>query len=433
MKKGNLLAFVIVSFIATLIIMTVIGIVMAPKGGSSSTDYSSILNKERNDAAINLANVIANASIDPILDEDELPIMEMIKNTADNSGGLIDYIIVLDNDGTIWGDSKSPTNVSKPYDNKKIKLITSENRLIQDVDDSYFDASVPVKTGTKKIGEVHVGMKKVKLEAPAKGSSGGVTVFIIMLVVGIIGTVVIVIILSSMLNNLGSAFASSIRSSKIEDLRKQEEDVQKDIGAKKTELKNIEKSIAETSAKMKELGSRYDEIEKTIRTSDETINEKTKQIEFYENKLNELAAKQKDMKDDIDKAKQVEGASEELKMIKNQVDTFRMQLQQIMNDIETKRNEENALVQKLQQLKAQSAQIAANPAMAGGAGAAPGLTAAEIDQKKKEEIEVTQRIVAKRKEEIALSQRIELKRKKELELTGRIELLEKKLKELGNG
>jgi len=425
MKKGNLLAFVIISFIATLIIMTVVGIVMAPKGGGASTDYTSILTKERNDAGINLANVIANASIDPILDEDELPIMEMIKNTADNSAGLIDYIIVLDNDGTIWGDSKNPTNVSKPYDGKKIKLITSENRLIQDVDDKLFDASVPVKTGSKKIGEVHVGMRKVQIEAPKQSSSGSITPFIIMLIIGIIGIFIIVIVLSGMLNNLGSEFASSIRSSKIDELRKQEDEVQKEINAKKGEMKSIEKTMAEKNSKMKELGSRYDEIEKTIRTSDETINEKKKQVEFFENKINELASKQKDMKEDIDKAKQVDGASEELKMIKNQVDTFRMQLQQIMNDIESKRNEENSLATKLQQMKSQSAQMAANPAIAG---AGSGLTAAEIEQKKKEEIEITQRKVAKRREEIALSQRIELKRKKELELTGRIELMEKKLK-----
>jgi len=112
----------------------------------------------------------------------------------------------------------------------------------------------------------------------------------------------------------------------------------------------------------------------------------------------------------------------EITKLENQIKNFKLQLQQVITDIEVKRKEEATLTEKIKQLKTQASQISSTAMPA---------SSVDLEKKKKEEIEITQRIVAKRKEEIALSQRIELKRKKELELTGRIELLEKKLKELG--
>jgi len=57
----------------------------------------------------------------------------------------------------------------------------------------------------------------------------------------------------------------------------------------------------------------------------------------------------------------------------------------------------------------------------------------DIEELKKEELELTQRIVKKRREEIILSQRVETKRKEELALERKIEALQKKIKEMGTG
>lgn len=429
MKKGKFTVLLISGIAAIVILMSIIAFALAPKpAAADTTGIKAQLDKERNDAAINLASVIASASLGPLLDEDEGPIMEMILATVENSKGMIDYIYVIDTDNNIWGDSKNPMNVSKPFNDSKIKTLTNEDRLIQDVDANIFDAGVPIRTGTKKRGEVHIGMRKIS-EVQTPKTSGGSPVISVAASfgVGIIGAIILAVIMSNMLGGSGGEFAS-LRSAKIEELRKQEDEAQKSYNGKLAEVKKAEQKLDEMNKKIKETGSRYDEVDKIIRESDQEIAEKKKQIEFFENKINELTEKQKSLKDSIDKSKGGDMSTEELKMVKNQVDTFRLQLQQIMNDIETKRNEENILNQKIQQLKSQSAQLSSS-APAGGAA----VNSAELEQKRKEEIEITQRIVAKRKEEIALSQRVELKRKKELEITGRIEMLEKKLKEMGNG
>jgi hypothetical protein len=427
MKKGKFTILMIVGVSVILILTSIIVMVLSPKASqSNSSDVKDMLVKERNDAAINLASVIASASLEPLLDEDEGPIMEMILATVENSNGMIDYIYVIDTENILWGDSKTPTNVSKPFNVSKVKTLTNEDRLIQDIDANIFDAGVPIRTGNKKRGEVHIGMKKVNYEQKPQKSSGSPVVGVAASFgVGIIGAIILAVLMSNMLGGGGGEFAS-LRSAKIEELRKQEEDAQRTLNNKLTEVKNAEKRLDEMNKKIKETGSRYDEVDKIIRESDQEISEKKKQIEFYENKINELTEKQKSLKDGIDKSKQSDTSTEELKMIKNQVDTFRLQLQQIMSDIESKRNEENTLNQRIQQMKTQSAQMSS--ALPGGAP----ISSQEMEQKRKEEIEITQRIVAKRKEEIALSQRVELKRKKELELTGRLEMLEKKLKEMGN-
>ncbi|MDD3803228.1 MAG: hypothetical protein PHW02_02425 [bacterium] len=429
MKKGKFTILLISGIAIILVLMSVIVFALAPKPAKADTSgIKEKLTEERNNAAVNLASVIASASLEPLLDEDEGPIMEMIIATVENSKGMIDYIYVIDTENNIWGDSKNPTNVSKPFNDKRIKTLTNEDRLIQNVDDNLFDAGVPIRTGTKKRGEVHLGMKKVSdVQTPQQSGTSPVIGVAASFGVGIVGAIILAIVMSNMLGGAGGDFAS-LRSAKIEELRKQEDDAQRSCNKKLEEVKKAEQKLDEINKKIKETGSRYDEVDKIIRESDQEISEKKKQIEFFENKINELTEKQKSLKDNIDRAKSGDVSTEELKMVKNQVDTFRLQLQQIMSDIESKRNEENSLNQRIQQLKSQSAQLSS--ASPSGQGA---VNTAELEQKRKEEIEITQRIVAKRKEEIALSQRVELKRKKELELTGRIEMLEKKLKEMGNG
>lgn len=418
MKKGNLLIVIIVGFSVISILMTGAGFFFL--SGSSSSDMEKIMNDERIESAINLANVVAAASIDPLFMEDDFVINEIINNAVDASGGMINYIYVLDDNKKVWGDTKNPTNVLKPFSDKTIKVLSSENRKIQKIDDKIFDAAVPIMAGKNKIGEVHIGMAYPKVGET--DSSPGIIPFIIMLAIGIAGTVVIAVIVSKILSNVGAEFATSLKSAKLDELRKQEEDAQKGLTAKNMEVKNAEKKLADINDKIKEMGSKYDEVQNTISKSDEIIEEKKKQAEFFEKKIEELENKQKNMKDSGEDSKSLIAAKKELMTIKSQVNNFKLQLQQTIAEIEMKRKEEKDLTAQLKSLQNQQAQ---------GAGNGP-VSSEDIEKKKREELEITQRIVAKRKEEIALSQRIELKRKKELELTGRIELMEKKLKEMGN-
>lgn len=418
MKKGNLLIVIIVGFSVISILMTGAGFFFL--SGSSSSDMEKIMNDERIESAINLANVVAAASIDPLFMEDDFVINEIINNAVDASGGMINYIYVLDDNKKVWGDTKNPTNVLKPFSDKTIKVLSSENRKIQKIDDKIFDAAVPIMAGKNKIGEVHIGMAYPKVGET--DASPGIIPFIIMLAIGIAGTAVIAVIVSKILSNVGAEFATSLKSAKLDELRKQEEDAQKGLTAKNMEVKNAEKKLADINDKIKEMGSKYDEVQNTISKSDEIIEEKKKQAEFYEKKIEELENKQKNMKDSGEDSKSLIAAKKELMTIKSQVNNFKLQLQQTIAEIEMKRKEEKDLTAQLKSLQNQQAQ---------GAGNGP-VSSEDIEKKKREELEITQRIVAKRKEEIALSQRIELKRKKELELTGRIELMEKKLKEMGN-
>lgn len=418
MKKGNLLIVIIVGFSVISILMTGAGFFFL--SGSSSSDMEKIMNEERIESAINLANVVAAASIDPLFMEDDFVINEIINNAVDASGGMINYIYVLDDNKKVWGDTKNPTNVLKPFSDKTIKVISSEKRKIQKIDDKIFDAAVPIMAGKNKIGEVHIGMAYPKVGET--DSSPGIIPFIIMLVIGIAGTAVIAVIVSKILSNVGAEFATSLKSAKLDELRKQEEDAQKGLTAKNMEVKNAEKKLADINDKIKEMGSKYDEVQNTISKSDEIIEEKKKQAEFYEKKIAELENKQKNMKDSGEDSKSLIAAKKELMTIKSQVNNFKLQLQQTIAEIEMKRKEEKDLTAQLKSLQNQQAQGPVNGP----------VSSEDIEKKKREELEITQRIVAKRKEEIALSQRIELKRKKELELTGRIELMEKKLKEMGN-
>lgn len=418
MKKGNLIIVIIVGFTAVSILMTGAGFFLL--SGSSSSDIEKIMNDERIESSVNLANVIAAASIDPLFMEDDFVINEIINNAVDASNGLINYIYVLDDNKKVWGDTKNPTNVLKPFSDKNIKLLASEARKIQKIDDKIFDAAVPIMAGKNKIGEVHLGMAYPTVTG--SDSSPGIIPFIIMLAIGIVGTGIITVVVFKILSNVGAEFATSLKSAKLDEFRKQEEEAQKGLTAKNMEVKNAEKKLTEINDKIKEMGSKYDEVQNTIDKSDQIIEEKKKQAEFYEKKIGELEAKQKGMKDSGEDSKSLIAAKKELMTIKSQVNNFKLQLQQTIAEIETKRKEENELTAKLKSLQNQQAQ---------GAGSAP-VSSQDIEKKKREELEITQRIVAKRKEEIALSQRIELKRKKELELTGRIELLEKKLKEMGN-
>ncbi len=419
MKKGNLIITIIVGFVLISIVMTGLGYVMTSKGESG--DVKKMMEDERIETAVNLANVIAAASIDPLFNEDDFVINETINSALKASDGLIAYIYVLDKNKKVWGDTKNPTNVLKPFSDSKIKTLKSENRSIQKISETIFNAGVPILAGKNKIGEVHIG---VKYPVVSDSSSGSFMPFIIMLITGIVGAIIISVLVSKLLANAGAEFATSLKSAKLDELRKQEDEAQKDLSAKNKNIKETESKIEETNAKLKEIGSRYDEVMKTIDNSDEKLAEKEKQMNFFENKISELEKKQKELKSDKVSAKDIVGTKKELVTLKSQVNNFKLQLQQTINEIETKRKEENTLTDRIKQFKIDLSKAGT------GAGAAP-ISSQDIEQKKKNEIEITQRIVAKRKEEIALSQRIELKRKKELELTGRIELLEKKLKEMG--
>ncbi len=420
MKKGNLIIIIIVGFSIISIAMTGVGFVLLSGGGGDS-DAGKIIEERTIESAVNLASVIAAASIDPLFMEDDFVINEMINKAVEASGGNIDYIYVLDDNKKVWGDTKNPTNVLKPFSDKSIELVKSENRKIQKINDRIFDAGVPIIAGKNKIGEVHLGMKYPDI--PISSSSPEIMPFIIIFVIGIIGALGIAFAVSKVLSNVGAEFATSLKSAKLDELRKQEEDAQKSLTSKNMEVKESEKKLDEINMKIKELGSKYDDVQNTINKSDEIIADKKKQADYYEKRIEELAEKQKNMKDDAESSKMAGVSKQELVTLKSQVNNFKLQLQQTINEIENKRKEEKALTEKIKSLQT-------NAAKAGGA-AGP-VSSQDMEKKKREEIEITQRIVAKRKEEIAMSQRVELKRKKELELTGRIELMEKKLKEMGN-
>lgn len=426
MKKSTFIIFFLISMIIILLINSVIILKFSPsKEKGMETNLKDILTKERIESGFSIANVISNAVLEPLLNGDEAPIMDIVVNTVKNSDGLIDYIIVIDDNGIVFGDSKQPMNVLKPFNDPSINLLKSENRQVQDKEKDYYDLGLAIKTGDKKRGEIHLGLKKVTFEEKTEKSSGSSIIIVgITFILGIVLSLIFSLIISSKLS-AGKDFVN-LRSSKIDELRKQEEELQKSLASKNNEIKSKEQKISELEKKIKETGSKYDEVDRIIRESEQEIEEKKKQVEFYENKISELVEKQKSLKEQIDKVKESESINVEAEKLKNQISNLKIQLQQIINDIEVKRNEEKNLLERINQLKTQASAISQNEAIGGAIGP-------ELEKKKKEEFEITQRIVAKRKEEIAISQRLELKRKKELELTGRLEMLEKKLKEMGNG
>lgn len=421
MKKGTLLIVIIAGFAVITLVMSAIGFFLIPGGGGEEINEKMI--EAREETAVNIANVIAAASIDPLYLEDDFVINETIQKAMDNSGGMITYIYVLDADRKVWGDTQDPTNVLKTFKRPEIELLSSENRKIQKISDQMFDAGVPILDAGEKIGEVHIGVKYPPVQQ-ASGSMPIVPVGI-MFAIGLIGTIIIAMVVSRMMENVGAAFATSLKSAKLDELRKQEDEAQKTLTAKNQKVKEAEKKLEEVNSRIKELGSKYDEVRDTLDKSDEKIAEKEKQIEYYNNKIEELEKKAKTAKQQADVPEMSDKQKREISTLKSQVNNFKIQLQQTISEIEKKRQEEKELNERIKKEKAQLSNVSSSSS-------AP-ATSEDIEKKKREEIEITQRIVSKRKEEIALSQRIELKRKKELELTGRIEMLEKKLKEMGNG
>jgi len=251
MKKSTFITLFIIAIFVILCINAVIVFSLRQRNlQEKRLILKELLQNERTEMGFNIASVIAGAVLEPLLDQDEAPIMDIAINTVKNSNGLIDYILVVDSEGTLFGDSKQPTNVLKPFNYQNIKLLKSENRLIQDVDNNIVDVGLAIKTGDKKRGEVHIGIKKVAFEDKSgENKQSPIVAVILNIIIGIILSVIFALVISSKLSS-GGDFVN-LRSAKIDELRKQEEELQKTLTSKQNEIKSKEQKIAELEKRSK--------------------------------------------------------------------------------------------------------------------------------------------------------------------------------------
>lgn len=281
-------------------------------------------------------------------------------------------LTIISNDGTILADLDSTKLLSKfkgtMVGNKEFLKVTEGERLY---------LGIPVKTGNQKLGEIHFTLDNKKYTTKITtfdinkiiySGAALVVFFIIGLFVGKGGKKEGVIVAPDT-----SGLSSEIETLKqvISNLKKEEEDTIKMIEDKKAEIERIEKEIKN---KKKELA--------TIDSEFGNIVDKRKEIESLRSELSAIEVKLADKKSEL------EEVEKKLQDIKRKVPL---------------ENEEEALIGGLINDNIDS----------------------RIEEKKKQEVELTQRIVAKRREEITISARIEAKKKELLELEKKIDSLKK--------
>uniref|UniRef100_A0A7C4Y4R1 Single cache domain-containing protein n=1 Tax=candidate division WOR-3 bacterium TaxID=2052148 RepID=A0A7C4Y4R1_UNCW3 len=300
--------------------------------------------------------------------EDEIGSSAVLNMLKENFKGAKN-ITVITNDGTILADFDS-TKVLEKF--KGTMVGNKEIQKVQEGKNMYI--GIPVKSGDKKIGEIHIALDMEKFEKKkgfdTKKIIYAVASFLIFFIAGLfikggkkeVAQVIDTSSLTAEVENLKQV---------ISNLKKEEEGTIKIIEDKKKEIETIEKEII---TKKKEL--------ENINAEFSNISEKRKEIENLKSELASLEVKLED------KRSELENLEKNIKEMKEKVPV---------------ENEEEALLGNL---------IGNN-------------IDARLEEKKKQEVELTQRIVAKRREEITISARIEAKKKELMELEKKIESLKK--------
>lgn len=342
--------------------------------------------------AISLGKSIAHATVDFVIDNDNFVLGMYVNNMKAKIKGF-DYIIIVNKDGKILAHPDS-TQVLQDYRPEGITPLGEGQSLVQLVEArNAYDIAVPVLLEDIRLGEVHLGIKN-PFEESAAEASGDNMPKIILFASAFIGLIFIIFGAISPATIKPVDAASGVEVTR---LKKENSQLEATIGTLKKKMEELSKKKAEASR---------DEV-----------------------KVAESIAKLRQEEAKI--ARSVDDMKAQLVQLEQQKETMASQPSQTAGGADTKelRKKLDERETEINNLQTQIENLRAQAERKEAAEEAP---AADVEELKKEELELTQRIVKKRREEIILSQRVEAKRKEELALERKIEALKKNLNEMGS-
>ncbi|TES93767.1 MAG: hypothetical protein E3J87_01580 [Candidatus Cloacimonadota bacterium] len=380
MNKKSLFTGIIV-----VIIFTAIGF-LSIKQSSSSTESPGMKIWEQ--TLVSLNTNIAHSIIDPVIDNDNF-LLEMYLSDIKGKISGFDYLIVINKDGKILSHPDS-TQILQDYKPQGLEPLGDKKNLIQKIkkgEKEIYDIASPIMLDDIRIGEIHLGLKNPWIGVTGKtADSLPKILFLLAAVIGVILSIVGAVGTTAPVKTTGF----TISKEEVEKLKKNKEELESNIDKLRKELTDISKKKKET-------------------TGDETVtSERVSKLRTEEAKLLKSIDEKQAELTKLEEKKEVISSSPETNELKNQLASKDKEIENIramLEEIKVKAETKTATTE---------------------------VSAGDVEEMKREELELTQRIVKKRREEIILSQRVEAKRKEELALERKIEALKKKVKEMGS-
>jgi DNA repair exonuclease SbcCD nuclease subunit len=382
-KKALFLGILIV------VIFTGSGFYSLTRSGSTQDSGSNPALEIWRNSLLSLTSSISLSVIDFVIDNDHFA-LDMYTDNLKNRIRGFDYIIIVNKNGKVLAHPDS-TQILQDYNPGGLKPLGEKKSLIQEISGVY-DIAYPVMLEDIRLGEIHLGIKDPWGTVKETKGGGDNLPKVLLMVAAFVG---LILAIFGAIGSPGSSQATvsipPATKERIEKLKQNNKDLE-------TKVKDLQKKMKEVSEKG---GASGEEVEVSKRLA--TLrNEESKLKESIDQKKSEMVKLEKEME-----AKATASPpSPDLDKIKKQ--------------LSEKDKEINNLRTQIENIKAQ-ADTQETVAKEG-----------DVEEMKKEELELTQRIVKKRREEIILSQRVEAKRKEELALERKIEALTKKLKEMGS-
>ena len=333
---------------------------------------------------LSLNSNIALSIVDFVIDNDHF-VLKMYTSSIKSKIKGFDYLIIVNKEGKILSHPDSSQILQDYKPEGLIPLGEKKNLIQQNTTKNIFDIASSIMLDDIRIGEVHLGIKDPWIDVGEKPTSDNLPK-ILLIVAAFVG--LILAIIGAIGAPSPTTTVSPASKEKLEKFQKHNQE--------------LEKHIAELKKKLEEVSKKKGKIsEKEVAVSERLVKlrtEETKLTKRLEEKKAEILK--------LDTEKVAMSASPEMTKIKQQ--------------LLSKDKEINNLKTQVENLKAQADTKTAED------------HSVDLEEMKKEELELTQRIVKKRREEIILSQRVEAKRKEELTLERKIEALKKKIKETGS-
>ncbi len=327
---------------------------------------------------------VSQRAVDQLLDpgeESDIVLNMLVKGTKQQSKDIL-YVYIRDKNGKVVAKTdtvdikvKVPPDGLEPLGSKPVlaQVVNSEDGV------SFYDVGVPVLVSTRKIGEAHTGILAPDVAAPAQ-----VPILPNFILIGIAGIVGVLVITSLGVRSLRRIVPPEVSEAvgKLPELKEEEAQLSQKIAQKREEVFSLTKELEEKRKEEEQVSKRVDT--------------KKKEEEQLPGQAKELEEKVGGLKEEVSKA------TEELAAVNQRV--------KAMKDEEEKVKEKLAAAASASKVKPTSPE--------------------KIESKKREELELIQRIVGKRREEIAITQRIEAKRKEGVDLARQIEALKKQIKSM---
>lgn len=327
---------------------------------------------------------VSQRAVDQLLDpaeESDIVLNMLVKGTKQQSEDIL-YVYIRDKNGKVVAKTdtvdikvKVPPDGLEPLGSKPVlaQVVNSEDGV------SFYDVGVPVLVSTRKIGEAHTGILAPDVAAPAQ-----VPILPKFILIGIAGIVGVLVITSLGVRSLRRVVPPEVSEAvgKLPELKEEEAQLSQKIAQKREEVFSLTKELEEKRKEEEQVSKRVDT--------------KKKEEEQLPGQAKELEEKVGGLKEEVSKA------TEELAAVNQRV--------KAMKDEEEKVKEKLAAAASASKVKPTSPE--------------------KIESKKREELELIQRIVGKRREEIAITQRIEAKRKEGVDLARQIEALKKQIKSM---